>query len=110
MRLSRGIAAVIGVVTVIPLVVILSVLTLGVITGLRGAHVGYQTLSLVLRSLTGLHMVLLAFYFLHLFRNSALASRGRASWIVAFLMFGPAALMAYWSRHIWTRPDTTIAV
>ena len=105
MQLSRPLAALIGVVTVTPVVAVLLVLTLSATTGFQTAQARYESLSLLVRGLTLLLVVLCAFYVWHLTRNRAVVAGNRTSWIVAFLILGPFAELVYWARHIWTRPS-----
>ena len=116
MRVSRPVAAVVGVATIWPVIyagvfiTLLLTMALGLASdqaaagGSRPPENLERLFSLLLVGHVGTMIVttgLLVFYIVHVFKNSALSDNTRILWTIIILMGNVVAMPVYWYLHIW---------
>ena len=108
MHISRSVAAVLGLVSLWPVVYFVSfiVLMFGTMLGSRDERfASFFDAVFVVHLVTMLIvMALLAFYVVHLFKNEALSSDRRILWAIVLFMGNLFAFPVYWYLYVWHKP------
>ncbi|HUS33300.1 MAG TPA: hypothetical protein VMZ53_32580 [Kofleriaceae bacterium] len=104
MKLSRPIKLLVGAATLwLPLYMLAFIATIfaGVATHSAPDVDAFEILFRVHMATMVLSMGLLAFYVVHLFKATHLASDQRIMWALVILFFGPFAMPVYFVNHVW---------
>lgn len=118
MRVPRPVAALIGVLTLWPLVYMFIFFAFILNSFARipstakepnGAFQSFQLLFVAHIGTMLVIMGLLAFYIVHVFRNPALPESRRVLWAVVLFMGNMVSMPVYWFLYIWRHPVSALA-
>ena len=106
MRISKPVALLIGLVTLLPVVYMFVFIgsMFGGVSGDRQLIPVFGTFERMMVfhiSVMLLSFVLLGFYIFHAFKNESLASDKRILWVLVIFMGNVFGMAAYWYAHIW---------
>jgi len=114
MKLNRGVAALLGMLTLVPYVWV--ALALGYFLprlmsfgqpGGISSEVYFPLFELVWRVSIGVVIavaVLATVYLLHLYRSDLVPKEKRGSWAWMLVLFGFVLMPVYWYRYVWAAP------
>jgi hypothetical protein len=113
MHISRPIAAILGLVTVWPVVYFVGFVVFMFTTVMwsqTGPSEAWFEAVFVAHLVTMLvTLALLAFYVVHLFKNQALTDDRRVLWAIVLFMGNLFAFPVYWYLYVWHTPSRTLS-
>ena len=115
MRLSRPIAALIGVLTLAPIIYMVyfivsfismfGAVSTGTLADPQSAERLFRILMPMHFSVMALTFVLMAFYIVHIFKNPAFTDNRRVLWVLVIFFGSYIGMFVYWFLNVWRVPS-----
>lgn len=104
MKLSRPVKLLLLVLTLCQPLYTAGFMAMMIANGMPKTEAGFHTLLMIHMAAIVVTMLLLVFYFVHLFRTNSVASDKRALWGITLFCGAPIAMPIYFFSHVWPEP------